>query len=133
MVIAAFVGTFRHGSSPLAGSISLLVFFFVLLLRVIDISKLVVVIGFSVRDCLKRADITEEQAADRMGMNLNAFRKCLRGEGRLQLGVARLLCLGLTFWTYFTPTLLYHVVRLHAEQVREDAIEAARALTGKRT
>lgn len=132
MVIAVLFAS-HSGGSPLAGILSLLVFFFVLKLAVIDATELELVIGASVRDCLRRAGITEEQAADLMGMKLSALRKCLRGEGRLQLGVGRLMRLGLTFWTYFTPTLLYHAARLHCEQVRDDAIEAAKSLMGKRT
>lgn len=135
MVIAVFVGTFRHGSSPLA-SVSLVVF--LLLLRAsatAPSSDTDVLIGLSIRECLRRAGITEEQAAERIRMDLAAFRRCLRGEGRLQLGVPRLMRLGLTFWTYFTPTLLYHAARLHAEQVREDAVDAvdaAKALLRRR-
>lgn len=132
MVIAVFVGTFRHGSSPLA-SVSLLVFLFLLRASAVDVSDLEKIIGLSVRDCLKRAGITEENAADLMKMDLSNFRKCLRGEGRQQLGIPRLMRLGLTFWTYFTPTLLYHSARLHCEQVRDDAIDAAKALLGRRT
>lgn len=131
-MIAVFVGTFRHGSSPLAAGLSLLFFFFVLLAKVVDASELEIIIGLSVRDCLRRANITEEQAADLMGMKLSALRKCLRGEGRLQLGVARLLRLGLLFWTYLTPMLLYHAARLYAEQVRDDAVDAAKTLMGRR-
>lgn len=132
MIAILLVTTHRHGSSPLVGGISLLVFLLLLVLKVADASGLEIVIGMSVRDCLRRANITEEQAADLMGMKLTALRKCLRGEGRLQLGIARMLRLGLTFWTYFTPTLLYHAARLHCEQVRDDAIEAAKALLGRR-
>lgn len=132
MTIAFLFASHPSGSSSLAGIVSLLVFFFVLRLAVIEASDLEVIIGTAVRKCLQRSDITEEQAATLMKMDLSALRKCLRGEGQLQLGVARLMRLGLTFWTYFTPTLLYHAARLHADQVRDDAVDAAKALLGRR-
>jgi hypothetical protein len=132
--MVALIFTAHHaGSSPFAGIVSLLIFFGILRLAVIDVTDLEVLIGASVRECLRRADITEEQAADLMQMDLSALRRCLRGEGRLQLGIARLMRLGLTFMSYLTPMLLYHAARLHCERVREDAIEAAKALLGKRT
>lgn len=132
-MVALFFVAHHSGSSPLGGVISLLVFFGLLRLAVIDVSDLEIMIGASVRECLRRADITEEQAADLMQMDLSALRKCLRGEGRLQLGIARLMRLGLTFMSYLTPILLYHAARLHCERVREDAIDAAKALLGRRT
>lgn len=133
MVISILVSTtHRHGSSPLA-AVSLVFFLLVLRASAVDASGLDAIIGTAVRKCLQRSDITEENAADLMKMDLSAFRKCLRGEGRQQLGIARLMRLGLTFWTYFTPTLLYHAARLHCEQVRDDAIETAKALMGRRT
>lgn len=122
-----------HPQSSLTGVISLVIFLLILRVSVIDVADLEVIIGAAVRDSLRRANITEEQAADLMQMDLSALRKCLRGEGRLQLGVARLMRLGLTFWTFLTPTLLYHAARLHAEQVKDDAIDAAKALLGKRS
>lgn len=95
-------------------------------------NDLEVLFGHVVRECLRRAEIPEEVAADRMKMDLSSLRKCLRGEGNLQLGIARLARLGLTFMTYLTPLLLYHVARLHAEQVLDDAKDAVRALVQRK-
>lgn len=130
--MALLVLSHPAGSPTIAGIVSLLAFFFVLRLTVIDVSDLELIIGTAVRDCLRAARITEEQAAPIMGMDVAALRRCLRGEGRLQLGVARLMRLGLTFWTFFTPILLYQAARLHCEQVRDDAVDAAKAILGRR-
>ena len=66
------------------------------------------------------AGITEKQAADLMGMDPSNLRKALRGEGQLQIGVARLMRLPFAFWMRFSPTLLYLVAQKHVTEIAED-------------
>lgn len=123
-----------HGSASVSIGMLLLmaVWFALVSAMAADLHHLEVLLGSAVRDALRAAKLTEEQAADLMGMDLSNFRKALRGEGRLQIGIARLMRLGVVFMASFAPTLLYHAARLHAEQVREDALEAAKALIGRK-
>lgn len=124
-----------HGSLHLSvGQIVIVVLFlFAIKAAAMDLREMEKLLGIVVRECLRRIPMTEEEAADRMRMDISHFRKALRGGDGLQLGLAKLMRLGLVFMTYLTPLLLYHVARLHAEQVKEDAIDAAKTLLGRRT
>lgn len=95
---------------------------------VFDLSDLNIIMGDTVRDCLREIHMTEEVAADRMHLDVSAFRKMLRGEGNRQIGIARLLALGVPFMAAFTPMLMFHCVKLHSAQMLDDAREAAKAL-----
>ncbi len=119
MMFAVLLASPVHGSSSLA-AFSLVIFLLILRCSAMDLSSLEAVIGQAVRESLLLAGITEEQAADLMQMDLSALRKCLRGEGRLQLGVARLLRLPFGFWLRFSPSLMYLVAKQHASQIADD-------------
>lgn len=102
---------------------------FVQKLMVFDLSELNAIMGDTVRDCLRQTRMTEEQAAALMGLDVSAFRKMLRGEGNRQIGIARLLALGVPFMACFTPLLLFHAAKLHSSQMLDDAREAAKAIS----
>lgn len=108
------------GTLSIIQIVGLVLWVFLMKAMATDLRQLEILLGATVRDCLRRANITEEQAAAIMEIDLSQFRKCLRGEGRLQLGIARLLRLGMVFMSYLAPMLLYHAARLHAEQMAED-------------
>ncbi len=84
-----------------------------------DFTELEKIAGQAVRETLMLAGITEENAADLMHMDVSALRKCLRGEGKLQLGVARLMRLPFGFWLHFSPVLMYLVAKKHAQEIAE--------------
>jgi hypothetical protein len=108
-----------HGSLSLGQIVTAALFYLCIKAMSFDLSDLEKVLGESVRDALMLARITEEQAADLMGMHVSALRKCLRGEGQLQLGVARLMRLGFVFWLHFSPVLMYLVAKKHAMETAE--------------
>lgn len=110
----------HHPHAGMWQSASLVLFFLALRCSAMDLSHLEIVLGEAVRDALRASRITEEQAAPLMGMALSAFRKCLRGEGRLQLGVARLMRLPFVFWLHFAPTLMYLVAKQNITQIADD-------------
>lgn len=118
-MFAVVIVTHARGLSiwHLAG---LILFFLALRCSVMDLTDLEAVLGQAVRDALRAARITEEQAAPLMKMDLAALRRCLRGEGRLQLGVARLMRLPFVFWLTFAPTLMYLVAKINVEQIADD-------------
>ncbi len=120
MMFAFALSTRHAGSSPLAGVVSLLIFFLLLRATALDLSALEAVLGQAVRDALMLARISEEQAATLMQMNESALRKCLRGEGQLQLGVARLLRLPFAFWLHFSPSLMYLVAKKNMTEIAND-------------
>lgn len=92
------------------------------------LSDLHVIMGDTIRDCLRQVRMTEEVAADLMGLDVSHFRKMLRGDEHRQLSLARLLKLGLPFMAVLTPMLMYHSAKLHSQQMLDDAREAAKAL-----
>jgi len=108
-----------HGNSivEIAG---LILFFIALRCSAMDLSHLEAVLGEAVRDSLRSARITEDVAAELMLMDVAAFRRCLRGESRLQLGVARLMRLPFVFWLHFSPTLMYLVAKQNITQIADD-------------
>lgn len=121
-----------HGHIPYGAILLPLIYVLVFKAATIDLAEMELILGTAVRECLRRCGITEEQAAAIMEMDLSQFRKALRGEGRLQIGVAKLMRLGLVFMAALAPLLLYHSARLHAEQILEDATDAAKAVTSRR-
>lgn len=124
--------TVLHGHVSILEILVPLVWVLVMKATAFDASEMELVLGVSVRECLRRVGITEEQAALIMKMPLSQFRKALRGEDNYQIGAARLMRLGLVFMAALAPLLLYHSARFHAEQILEDATDAAKAMTSRR-
>lgn len=125
MVYAPFPYSLPSWAVP----VGLAIWFVLQKAMVFDLSDLNIIMGDTVRDCLRQIRMTEEQAAALMRINdVAAFRKMLRGEDHRQIGIARLLALGPQFMACFTPMLMFHCVKLHSAQILEDAIEAAKAI-----
>lgn len=119
---------FPYSMPSWAVPVGLALWFVIQKATVFDLSDLNIIMGDTVRDCLRQIRMTEEEAASRMHLLVSDFRKMLRGEGNRQIGVARLLTLGVPFMACFTPMLMFHCVRLHSAQMLDDAREAAKAL-----
>jgi len=110
-----------HQPGPLWVQIVCAVLFLIALrCSVMDLADLERTLGQAVRDALMLARITEEQAADLMRMDASTLRKCLRGDPRLQLGLARLMRLPFAFWLHLTPVLMYLVAKRNVEQIAHD-------------
>lgn len=118
-MIAVLLST-RQSSYPALQIVVVIVFLLAIRASAMDLTYLETVLGQAVRDALMLARITEEQAADLMQMDLSALRKCLRGEGRLQLGIARLMRLPFSFWLHFSPTLMYLVAKKNITEIADD-------------
>lgn len=99
---------------------SFVIVFFLLHLSAQQTDDLERLLGEAVRDALRFARITEEQAADMMRMNDSHLRKALRGEPSHHISLTRLVRLPYVFWLYFSPTLIYLVARRNTEQIAED-------------
>ena len=109
-----------HGTSLSITEITIIVLWLVgLKCAALDLSDLEKVLGDAVRDALMLARITEENAADMVQMDVSSFRKALRGERHMQLGLARLMRLPFVFWLHFSPTLMYLVAKKNVTEIAE--------------
>ncbi len=74
----------------------------------------------AVLDCLRRAGLTVEQAADVMKINYFNLQKALKRERGRAIPLLALFRLPFLFWMFFLPELSYLVAKKHVRECAED-------------
>lgn len=126
--MSPFSGHYSAAELSLAQVLILAWWLFFVELRAASGEQLDQWLGEGVRDACYTIRLTDEQAADRMGMDVSQLRKALRGEAKRHISLNRLLRLGLPFWCCFGPLLFAVVVRHHLQQIADDMKRAAEDL-----
>lgn len=82
--------------------------------------ELELLLAETVRKCLFNADITEEQAALKMRIDVSQFRRQLRCDPKAHLSLNRMLRLPYKSWLLFGPVLMWIVAKKRFDEIARD-------------
>lgn len=104
-------------------------------LSVVDTDEIELLLAEAVRDSLRMARITEDDAAGKMRMDVSLLRRQLRGEPNNHISLTRLIRLSYEFWLWFGPVLMFLVSKRRFDQIGDELSQEmetirARALMG---